>query len=155
MSDVQAVMWMCAPLGTHSVHVWMSLVCVPMCEAHTPLQLHSTNVSVHGVHTMETLVRVCVSTSRATTASVHTVCVVDARHMCAHVSVCCKKRPHARCVVCVSHGSATHMLNKGTEMLHNAQWLTRSLMLAHRTALAMPTPPITKTRSPWTTADML
>ena len=88
MSDVQVVMWMCAPLGTHSVHVWTSLVCVPMYEAHTTHQLHSSNVSVHGVHTMETLVRVCVSTSRATTASVHTVCGVDARDVCAHVCVC-------------------------------------------------------------------
>ena len=52
-SDVQAVIWMCAPLGTHSVHVWTSLVCVPMCEAHTTHQLHSSNVSMHGVHTME------------------------------------------------------------------------------------------------------
>ena len=122
MSDVQAVMWICAPLGTHSVHVWILLVCVPMCEAHSTHQLHSSNVSV----------QVCVSTSRATTASVHTVCVVWT---------------HARCVV---HGSATHTLNKGTEMLHNAQWLTRSLMLAHHTAVAMGAPPITKTRS----ADM-
>ena len=50
MSDVQAVMWMCAPLGTHSVHVWTSLVCAPMCEAHTTHQLHSSNISGHGVH---------------------------------------------------------------------------------------------------------
>ena len=63
MSDVQAV---------------TSLVCVPMCEAHTTHQLHSSNVSVHGVHTMETLARVCVAGSvhalgdgRANTASVH------------------------------------------------------------------------------------
>ena len=88
MSDVQAVMWMCAPLGTHSVHVWTSLVCMPMCEAHTIHQLHSSNVSVHGVHTMETLVRVCVSTSRATTASVHTVCVVWTRATCVHTCAC-------------------------------------------------------------------
>ena len=90
MSDVQAVMWMCAPLGTHSVHVWTSLVSVPMCEAHTTHRLHSSKVSVHGVHTMETLVRVCVSTSRATTASVHTVCVWCGRalRVCTRVRVC-------------------------------------------------------------------
>ena len=90
MSNVQAVMWMCAPLGTHSVHVWTSLVCVPMCEeAHTTHQLHSSNVRVHGVHTMETLVRVCVSTSRATTASA-TLCVWcgRARRVCTRVRVC-------------------------------------------------------------------
>ena len=56
-------------------------------------------------------------------------------------------------VVCV-RASATHTLIKGTEMLHNAQWLTRSRMSAHHTVVSMPSPPITKTRSPWTTADM-
>ena len=55
--------------------------------------------------------------------------------------------------VCVS-ASTKHMLNKGTEMLHNAQWLTSSQMSAHHTALSIPQPPIMKTRSPWTTADM-
>ena len=57
----------CTIVYTKCVYVDM---CVPMCEAHTTHQLHSSNISVHGVHKMETLVCVYVSTSRATTASV-------------------------------------------------------------------------------------
>ena len=51
--------------------MWTSLVCVPMHEAHTT-QLY---ISVCSVHMMETLVRMCISTSKATTytVSVHTV----------------------------------------------------------------------------------
>ena len=51
------------------VYVWTSLVCVPMFEAHNT-QLY---ISVCSVHMMETLVNMCISTSRATTLSVHTV----------------------------------------------------------------------------------
>ena len=51
------------------VYVWTSLVCVPMFEAHNT-QLY---ISVCSVHIMETLVNMCIATSRATTLSVHTV----------------------------------------------------------------------------------
>ena len=51
------------------VYVWTSLVCVPMYEAHNT-QLY---ISVCSVHMMETLVNMCIATSRATTLSVHTV----------------------------------------------------------------------------------
>ena len=57
-------------LHIHCVHIvcmcghhW----CVPMCEAHTTQHVHSSNVSVH---TMETLVRVCVSISSVVGARV-------------------------------------------------------------------------------------
>ena len=51
------------------LYVWTSLVCVPMFEAHNT-QLY---ISVCSVHMMETLVNMCIATSRATTLSVHTV----------------------------------------------------------------------------------
>ena len=51
------------------VYVWTSLVCVPMFEAHTT-QLY---ISVCSVNMMETLVNMCIATSRATTLSVHTI----------------------------------------------------------------------------------
>ena len=78
MSDVQAVMWMCASLGTHSVHVWTSLVCVPMCEAHATHQLHSSNVSVHASPPVELLQR----------ASTLCVWCGRARRVCTRVRVC-------------------------------------------------------------------
>ena len=58
------------------VYVWTSLVCVPMFEAHTT-QLY---ISVCSVHMMETLVNMCITTSRATTLSVHT-CTLSVRDL--------------------------------------------------------------------------
>ena len=108
---------------------------------------------------------VCVTTGSHVCTSVntlvHVVCVLM-KHTHTHTPTHAHTHTHTHThtcarvcssVVCV-RASATHMLNKGTEMLHNAQWLTRSRMSAHHTALSMPLPPITKTRSPWTTADM-
>ena len=89
--------------------MWTSLVCVPMFEAHST-QLY---ISVCSVHMMETLVNMCITTSRATTLSVHTVTERAG-------SV------HALGVVCVSHRSAIHMVNKGTEMLHKWTMLSGS-----------------------------
>ena len=64
ISDVCGCKYHCV-----QVYVWTSLVCVPVFEAHTT-QLY---ISVCSVHMMETLVRMCITTSRATTLSVHTV----------------------------------------------------------------------------------
>ena len=100
-------MWMYIRYKYHcvQVYVWTSLVCVPMFEAHST-QLY---ISVCSVHMMVTLVNMCIATSRATTLSVHTV----------------TERP-CTCVVCVSHRSAIHMVNKGTEMLHKWTMLSGS-----------------------------
>ena len=151
------------------VHHWVHIVCmcghhwcVCPCVKHTPHINYTALTSACIVCTRWRRLCVCASPPVELLQRASTLCVWcgRARRVCTRVRVCrttlcCRKRPRARCVVCVSHGSATHTLNKGTEMLHNAQWLTRSLMLAHHTAVAMsPPPPITKTRSPWTTADM-
>ena len=92
-------------------------------------------------------------------------------HWSIHIRACdvLKCRCVCICMVCVHvqmlhllyvHVQMLHLLylhvhiHTKQRMLHNAQWLTRSQIFAHHTALFMPQPPITKTRSPWTTADM-
>ena len=64
ISDVCGCKYPCV-----QVYVWTSLVCVPMFEAHTTQHY----ISMCSVHMMETLVNMCIITSRATTLSVHTV----------------------------------------------------------------------------------
>ena len=52
MSDVQAVMWMCAPLCTHSVHVWTSLVdIIGVCPCDI-FGMHSLQASYVAVPTL-------------------------------------------------------------------------------------------------------
>ena len=118
----------CVTTGSHvctSVNTLVHVVCVLMKHTHTHTHTHTHSFN----------------------ASASVVCGRWRRFTCACLSIAETR------LVCV-RASATHTLNKGTEMLHNVQWLTRSRMSAHHTALSMPTPPITKTRSPWTTADM-